>query len=76
MVTADLTKETSDKLEKLQASAVIYKPFDIKNVIKTVENIVGTQRNIPTISKQSELLIQPIESTLQKCTQEIRMIQK
>jgi DNA-binding response OmpR family regulator len=65
MVTADLTKDTSDKLEHLQASAIIYKPYDIKNIINiinTVENLIGTKRN-------TELIFN-------KCFQETRMIQK
>ncbi len=75
MVTADLKKETSDKLEHLHASAVIYKPFDIKNVLKTVENIVDAQRNISFISSHPELLTQSA-MTFNKYPQEIRMIQK
>lgn len=62
MVTADLTKDTSDKLEHLHASAIIYKPYDIKNIINTVENIIGTKRN-------TELIFN-------KYFQETRMIQK
>lgn len=62
MVTADLTKDTSDKLEYLHASAIIYKPYDIKNIINTVENIIGTKRD-------TELIFN-------KYFQETRMIQK
>ena len=60
MVTADLTKETSEKLARLQASAVIYKPFDIKNIMDTVESLTDTQRITP-ISKQPEFLAQSAE---------------
>lgn len=76
MVTADLTKDTSEKLERLKASAVIYKPFDIKNVINTVENIIDTQRNTSPIYKQPELLAQPAELTFNKYAQEMWMAQK
>jgi len=31
-VTADLTDETATKLEKLNISAVVYKPFDIQDI--------------------------------------------
>ena len=33
-VTADLTDETSAKLEKMNISAVIYKPYDIQDIKK------------------------------------------
>ena len=75
MVTADLTKDTADNLERLQASAVIYKPFDIKNIINTVENIIDTQRNTH-ISKHPELLAQPSELTFNKHTQKTWMAEK
>jgi len=61
MVTADLTKDTSEKLERLQASAVIYKPFDINNVIDIVQNIVGSQKNNESDLKHPDLLVQPAE---------------
>src|SRR5437879_362789 len=61
MVTADLTKDTSEKLERLQASAVIYKPFDINNVIDIVQNIVGSQKNNESDLKHPDLLVQSAE---------------
>jgi DNA-binding NtrC family response regulator len=76
MVTADLTKDTSDKLAHLQASSVIYKPFDIKNVINTVEHIIDSQRNTEPVSKQPELLARPAELTFNKHAQEIWMVSK
>lgn len=39
MVTTDLSQDTSDRLEDLRANAVIYKPFDIDNLVKTVREI-------------------------------------
>ena len=42
MVTADHRNETAEKLERLKPSAVIYKPFDMKNIRNIVENIVGS----------------------------------
>lgn len=76
MVTADLTKDTADKLERLRASAVIYKPFDIKNVINTVENIIDAQRNTKLISKQPELLAQFSELTFNAYPQEIWTVKR
>jgi two-component system, chemotaxis family, chemotaxis protein CheY len=40
MVTADLTKDTEDRLNKLDASAIIYKPYDIDQIIQTVNKLV------------------------------------
>jgi DNA-binding NtrC family response regulator len=39
MVTTDLSQETANKLEKLEATAVVYKPFDINDLVKIIENI-------------------------------------
>jgi two-component system, chemotaxis family, chemotaxis protein CheY len=75
MVTADLTRDTSEKLELLQASAVIYKPFDIKNVVDIVENIVGSQKNNESDLKHPKLLVQPTESTF-SVHQEVCMVKK
>ncbi|MGI0021919.1 MAG: response regulator [Nitrososphaeraceae archaeon] len=44
MVTADLTIETENKLRALDASAIIYKPFDMEHVMKTVGNFVLKER--------------------------------
>ena len=44
MVTADLTIETENKLRALNASAIIYKPFDIDQVMKAVANLVLKER--------------------------------
>lgn len=40
MVTASLTAETEDKLNELNASSIIYKPYDIDEVVKTVKRIL------------------------------------
>ena len=39
MVTADLTSDTEKKLVDLQASAMIYKPYEIDSVIETIEKV-------------------------------------
>jgi len=39
MVTADLTVDTEKKLKSLNASAVIYKPYEIDSVIDTIHNV-------------------------------------
>ena len=56
MVTADLTQETDEKLRQLHATSVIYKPFDIKNVMCIVKNVVHFQENIPHKIEQPELM--------------------
>ena len=39
MVTADLTADTDRKLKSLNATAVIYKPYEIDSVIDTIHNV-------------------------------------
>lgn len=39
MVTADLTYDTEKKLKALNASAVIYKPYEIDSVIDTINKV-------------------------------------
>ena len=37
MVTGDLTSETADRLHALDACAIVYKPFDINELMETME---------------------------------------
>ena len=39
MVTADLTADTAEKLTQLNASAVIYKPYEIDRVLETIDKV-------------------------------------
>ncbi|MDG7049720.1 MAG: response regulator [Nitrososphaerota archaeon] len=39
MVTADLTFDTEKKLKDLNASAVIYKPYEIDSVVDTINKV-------------------------------------
>jgi len=39
MVTADLTYDTEKKIKEFNASAVIYKPYEIDRVIETIHKI-------------------------------------
>ena len=39
MVTADLTSDTEKKLQELQASAILYKPYEIDSVVETIEKV-------------------------------------
>ncbi|MDE1770331.1 MAG: response regulator [Thaumarchaeota archaeon] len=42
MITGDVRSETIQNLEQLGADAIIYKPFDMKAVIKTVNTLLST----------------------------------
>ena len=47
MVTADLTADTEKKLKSLNASAVIYKPYEIDSVIDTIHDVSKQAVTIP-----------------------------
>ena len=40
MVTASLTAQTEDKLKELNASAIIFKPYEIDQVLETVNRVL------------------------------------
>ncbi len=42
MITTDLSKDTAKRLEDLRATAVVYKPFDIDDLVKIVHDIEST----------------------------------
>lgn len=44
IVTADLTKETDNRLRKLDASAIIYKPYDIDMIMQVVNKLTPVSR--------------------------------
>jgi DNA-binding NtrC family response regulator len=50
MITGDVRAETIQKLEQFGADAIIYKPFDMQAVIKTVNNLLA--KTINPISNQ------------------------
>ena len=41
MVTADKTVKTKDTIEQLRASATLYKPYDITDLVSLVENVIS-----------------------------------
>jgi CheY-like chemotaxis protein len=47
MVTADLTADTEKKLKLLNASAIIYKPYEIDSVIDTIHQVSKQTVTIP-----------------------------
>ena len=40
MVTADLRKETADKLDTYDSIALVYKPFDFDNIMQTLDTLM------------------------------------
>ena len=42
MITANKTKETKEKLTEMNASAILYKPYEIDNVVKTIKDVLNT----------------------------------
>lgn len=39
MITADLTRETEERVTRLNASAIIHKPYDIEDVVQIVRRL-------------------------------------
>ncbi len=39
MITADLTIETEDRLKKLKPDCVVYKPFDIQQILEIISKL-------------------------------------
>ena len=44
MITTDLSQDTAKRLEDLKATAVVYKPFDINDLVKVVREIESDAR--------------------------------
>ncbi len=40
MITGDVRPETINELQKLKADAIVYKPFDMKQIIETVNELL------------------------------------
>ncbi|TBR23274.1 MAG: response regulator [Candidatus Nitrosotenuis sp.] len=49
MVTADLTEQTEDRLRQLRASAIVYKPFDIKKILQILDGLLAKNVRIEKI---------------------------
>ena len=43
MVTADLTEETAQKLNDLGANDILYKPYEIDQVIRTINKLLASK---------------------------------
>jgi len=47
MVTADLTRETNEKLKKSKADSIIFKPFKIDHIMDAIEHVLkGSEQTI------------------------------
>lgn len=46
MITADSTKDTEDRSTERNASAIIYKPYDIDQIIQAVDKLVSRKEII------------------------------
>jgi DNA-binding response OmpR family regulator len=59
MVTADMTEETEEKLTQLNASAILYKPYEIDDVINTIKKVLSGEKlektSRPTITPYTPL---------------------
>ena len=49
MVTADLTEKTAKKLNELKADDILYKPYEIEHVVKTIHEVLS-RKQTPMIS--------------------------
>ncbi|MGI0075652.1 MAG: response regulator, partial [Nitrosotalea sp.] len=45
MITTDLSQDTAKRLEDLNATAVVYKPFDINDLVKVVDEIESNTKS-------------------------------
>ncbi|MCH7966047.1 MAG: response regulator [Thaumarchaeota archaeon] len=44
MITADLTQKTFEKLKKLNADSILFKPFEIDNVMNAISKVTNEQK--------------------------------
>ena len=52
MVTADKTTKTREKLMGLNASAILYKPYEINTVLETIEKVKNGEQVIEITKKE------------------------
>lgn len=43
MVTSDISATTAERLEQLHASAIIYKPFEINEIVRVVKDLMAKE---------------------------------
>ena len=52
-VTADLTKETEERLEQLHIDSIIYKPFDMDSIISIMQSLANKKQDIIKVQERS-----------------------
>ncbi len=52
MITADLRADTQDKLEELRASGIVYKPFDVAQILQTIEKLIVEKLTAQILSRK------------------------
>jgi len=45
MITADKTKKTEERLIEMNASAILYKPYEIDNLVKSIKDVLNTKNS-------------------------------
>ena len=45
MITADKTKKTEERLIEMNASAILYKPYEIDNLVKTIKDVLNIKNS-------------------------------
>lgn len=74
MITADVTKETRERLIELEASAIIYKPYDIHEVMDTLNNLVlKLKRELLDNIISQKALIKEMNLILKKRLKDLQM---
>jgi len=53
MITGDLTTETTNRLQALKASAIIYKPYDINRLMEITETLLKKKQSMNMIIQNS-----------------------
>ncbi|RDJ32551.1 MAG: response regulator [Crenarchaeota archaeon] len=51
MVTADLTDKTAKRCNELGASEIIYKPYEIEDVVEVVQNVMSGKKFVSSFVK-------------------------
>ena len=57
MVTADTTQNTRDKLISMNASSILYKPYEIDVVIETINDVLEGNKNLNSPREQKSKYI-------------------
>ena len=57
MVTADMTDKTKNRLKELNATGILYKPYEIDTVLETIDRIKNGERVLESnVSRKTEYM--------------------